>query len=60
VLNVLFGTLHDNNIAEGKFIIIGGNPGAEYCDRSIATGKGWSVFTYVYEYEQSVEFSTSQ
>ncbi|MDR0506353.1 MAG: hypothetical protein LBH32_06010 [Dysgonamonadaceae bacterium] len=48
-LNALFQTLHNNNLldAQGmpkdKVISIGGNPGANTCDRSIANGKGWRV-----------------
>ena len=41
-LNNLFKTLHKNKIWE-KTIYIGGNPGAENCDKSIATKKGWIV-----------------
>jgi hypothetical protein len=44
-LNALFGTLHGNTIPGGKTISIGSNPGYSTCDRSIATGKGWS-FSY--------------
>jgi len=41
-LNLLFETLHKNKIWE-KTIYIGGNPGVEKCDKSIATSKGWIV-----------------
>ena len=41
VLNFLFETLHNN--PGNKTIYIGGNPGTNYCDRSIAEGKGWTV-----------------
>ena len=40
-LNALFETLHNNN--RFKTIFIGGNPGTEDCDISIATDKGWEV-----------------
>jgi len=42
-LNTLFGTLHGNTIVGGKWIYTYGNPGMYTCDRSIATGKGWTV-----------------
>jgi hypothetical protein len=41
-LNILFETLHSNKV-RGKIIFIGGNPGAEKCNISIATSKGWIV-----------------
>jgi len=41
-LNSLFGTLHSN--AGDKNIEITNNPGANDCDQSIATDKGWKVF----------------
>lgn len=41
-LNTLFGTLPVTN-AIRKIICIGGNPGADGCDRTIATDKGWRV-----------------
>jgi hypothetical protein len=37
----LFRTLHANN-TETKHILIGFNPGADECDQSIATKKGWN------------------
>ena len=40
-LNHLFRTLHANN-TETKHILIGFNPGADECDQSIATKKGWN------------------
>jgi Leucine-rich repeat (LRR) protein len=40
-LNALFETLHSN--IGSKTIYIGGNPGTNGCDRSIATNKGWTV-----------------
>ena len=40
-LNALFGTLNSNE--NEKFIYIGGNPGTDACDTSIATNKGWTV-----------------
>jgi len=43
-LNALFGTLHSNNLGEEKTISISENPGAESCDRSIATTKGWTFY----------------
>jgi hypothetical protein len=44
-LNALFETLHSNNIPfRPKHIYIGGNPGANACDRSIAERKGWIVY----------------
>ena len=47
-LNALFGTLHSNTITNywgevTKNIYIGGNPGTNGCDTSIATAKGWTV-----------------
>ena len=42
-LNDLFKTLHMNNNEREKKIIIGGNPGTDNCDKSIATNKGWTV-----------------
>lgn len=41
-LNLLFESLHPNKMI-GKTIFIGGNPGTEKCDKSIATNKGWIV-----------------
>lgn len=41
-LNAFFKTLHNNKIL-WKTIYIGGNPGAEKCNKSIATNKGWIV-----------------
>ena len=41
-LNELFHTLHENYIIFRR-IRIGGNPGSDDCDRSIATAKGWDV-----------------
>ena len=49
-LNALFETLHKNKIWEFQTIYIGGNPGANSCDKSIAISKGWKVDT------ESVEF----
>ena len=43
-LNALFETLNDN--AGGKSILIGDNPGTDDCDLSIATDKGWEVYTW--------------
>jgi hypothetical protein len=41
-LDALFTSLHSNPVT--KTIWIGGtNPGRATCDRSIATGKGWTV-----------------
>jgi hypothetical protein len=40
-LDNLFKTLHNNK--GPKQIIIGGNPGTNSCNRSIATNKGWTV-----------------
>ena len=48
-LNRFFGTLHDNN-GEYKRINISENPGTDTCDQSIASSKGWSVYTYRYTY----------
>ena len=39
-LNTLFETLHDNEGA--KLIDVGNNPGADNCNQSIATNKGWT------------------
>jgi hypothetical protein len=39
-LNALFESLPDVDSGD---LYIGGNPGASTCNRSIATGKGWSV-----------------
>jgi hypothetical protein len=41
-LNALFGTLHENDVAN-KTVNICGNPGTADCDPSIATAKGWKV-----------------
>jgi hypothetical protein len=41
-LNLLFETLHSNKILD-KTIYIGGNPGTEKCNKSIAINKGWIV-----------------
>lgn len=41
-LNILFETLHNNKIL-GKTIYIGGNPGTEKSNKSIATNRGWIV-----------------
>jgi Leucine-rich repeat (LRR) protein len=41
-LNALFGSLHSN----GGLIRIYSNPGVYYCDRTIATSKGWTVIDY--------------
>ncbi len=43
-LNRFFESLHGNEILE-KSIFIGGNPGTQHCDLSIATDKGWVVDT---------------
>jgi hypothetical protein len=51
-LNALFSTLHNNAVPpayegiEPKIILIGDNPGANDCDRSIAERKGWTVIEY--------------
>jgi len=42
-LNALFETLHSFDVGEQKRVIIGGNPGTNDCDRSIAENKGWIV-----------------
>ena len=42
-LNDLFNTLHNITFAGEKLVYIGGNPGTEDCDKSIATNKGWTV-----------------
>ena len=49
MLNDLFKTLHSNN-SDYKSINISNNPGTDACDRSIATDKGWSVYSYSYTY----------
>lgn len=41
-LNTMFETLHNNKIID-KFVYIGGNPGTNNCDISIADNKGWIV-----------------
>jgi hypothetical protein len=41
-LNLLFETLHNNKILN-KTIYIGGNPGTEKCNKSIAKNKGWII-----------------
>jgi hypothetical protein len=41
-LNLLFESLHNNKMFE-KTIFIGGNPGTEKSNKSIATNKGWIV-----------------
>ena len=50
-LNALFGTLHSKNITYNgnpKTIYIGGNPGTDTCDPSIAESKGWKVDKYLF------------
>jgi len=42
-LNALFKTLHDNDSKVGKILLIGNNPGTAYCNKKIATDKGWIV-----------------
>jgi Zn finger protein HypA/HybF involved in hydrogenase expression len=43
-LNTMFETVHSNTIPnESKITRIDHNPGANSCDRSIATSKGWTV-----------------
>ena len=42
-LDTLFGTLHSDTISGGKGICFSFNPGADTCDKSIATDKGWEV-----------------
>ena len=44
-LNVMFGTLHNNIHPQWpvKIIHIGGNPGTDHCEISIAENKGWLV-----------------
>ncbi|MDR2425500.1 MAG: hypothetical protein LBD59_12430 [Prevotellaceae bacterium] len=43
-LNEMFGTLHDNfNGSRKKDVYIGGNSGANICNRAIAVNKGWTV-----------------
>ena len=42
-LNDLFKTLHNNLKGKNKDVYIRNNPGANTCDRSIATNKGWWV-----------------
>ncbi len=49
-LNLFFKTLHNNKFF-GKTIYIGGNPGAEKCNKSIATNKGWIVDTEPVEFK---------
>jgi len=43
-INNLFETLHDKDIAGGKFISISDNMGSPYCDTNIAVKKGWKVY----------------
>ena len=43
-LDKLFGTLH--NKSGQKTMYIGGNPGLDDCDRTIAADKGWTVVYY--------------
>ena len=45
-LDALFGTLHSNTILD-KIILVNGNPGADACNPSIATKKGWKVVTHL-------------
>jgi hypothetical protein len=40
-LNALFGTLHTG--VGTKYISFLLNPGTATCDRSIATGRGWTI-----------------
>ena len=42
-LNELFGTLQNRYFDSEKKIYIGGNPGTDTCDRSIAINNGWEV-----------------
>jgi hypothetical protein len=49
-LNLFFETLHNNKIFK-KTIFIGGNPGTDKCDISIATKKGWIVDSKSIEFE---------
>jgi hypothetical protein len=42
-LNALFGSLPTRTASDNAEIVIGYNPGTDNCDRSIATGKGWTV-----------------
>lgn len=49
-LNFFFETLHNNKIW-GKTIYIGGNPGVEKCNKSIATNKGWKIDTEPVEFK---------
>jgi len=45
-LNALFATLHSNCISGfEKSIYIGNNPGTNTCNPSIATSKGWNIYT---------------
>ena len=50
-LNALFKTLHKNKIWDFQTVYVGGNPGAERCDKSIATNKGWEVNTETVEFK---------
>lgn len=44
-INSLFKSLHNNKTSKTQLICIGGNPGTDSCDKSIATNKGWKVIT---------------
>ena len=43
-LNTLCGSLHNNVVVGMKNIHITGNQGANDCDKSIATAKGWLIY----------------
>jgi len=43
-LNSLFESLPTRQSGNNASISVGGNPGIEYCDWSIATNKGWTVY----------------
>ncbi len=49
-LNLFFESLHNNKMFR-KTVYIGGNPGTEKCNISIATNKGWKVDIEPIEFE---------
>jgi hypothetical protein len=50
-LNALFETLHKNKTSDFQTVYIGGNPGVEKCNKSIAINKGWKVDTEPVKFE---------
>lgn len=42
-INEIFKTLPINHSSDQHYVSIGDNPGSEYCNKSIAENKGWTV-----------------